>query len=125
MVVGIFLMMSIGFVDVMRLGYMSFALQRAVTDAAHWGAVGTSLPSMSREDSIKVRFSEFAAGMGVDVDTTNLRICPLLDPNCTTNNAAGPNQYFIVRYDHPTMLFALPMSMTLASGTAARNEPFV
>lgn len=125
MVVGIFFMMSVGFVDVMRLGYMKFAFQRAVTDAAHWGAVGTTLPAMSRVDSIKTRFTEYANGMGLDVDPAKLRICPLLDPECSTDDAAGPNQHFILRYDHPTMLFAIPMAMTLTSGIAARNEPFV
>lgn len=115
----------IGLFDLMRIGYTTFAVQHSAQQAAHWGAVGTVIGTMTREQSIKEKFRELSARFGVDVDVSRVRVCPILDADCTVDDAGDAGQLFLVRYDHPSFLFVLPMNLALKTTAAARNEPYV
>lgn len=106
-----------------ELCFVSIAGHYAVTQTAHWAAIGDSLPGMTREDSIKEKLAQIGASYGLSIDKTKISICPITNAACTTPDAGNPNDMFFVAYKHSCKIGLLPL-MQLGFGAFARNEPY-
>lgn len=121
----VFLLYSfLAVIDFSRASFAALAGQYAVSQAARWAAVGDTLPSMTREESIAAKFEEFARAVSLRPDLGQLEICPAVDPGCSPHNAGNPDEIIYIAYTHPTYLFSLSYTIELLSGSFTRNEPY-
>ena len=106
----------------LSFGSMHFALNKA----ARWGSIGTVYTGLSREDSIKSRFTKAAVGLPFDVSDAEFSICPATNPACSiADNSAGTGgQFVILRATKPMAFFFGLGNFSVSAQLLMKNEPF-
>ncbi len=111
------------------IAWTSMTLNFAVAKAARWGAIGgtmvdpqTMLP-LNRLDSFILRFETEARRFGVDPSDVDLTICPVANPNCTTNTVGNPGSMVVVTARKPAVpLIGALIQITPSCSVMMLNE---
>ncbi len=113
-------------VDLLRVSYISLAGQYVVERSVHWGAMGTVLPGLTREDSIRQNALTLSQQFGIPLDAGQIRVCRLSldDPQCTTESAGAPGESYYIRFAYRTRLVVGGYPLVLNFLAADTNEYF-
>ena len=113
-------------IDLVRVSYISLAGQYAIDEAVRWGAIGSTLPGMTREASIKETLKRISAGYSMPVDLSGVKICrlSLADPLCIVESAGNPGEPFAVQMSYNTRLLFGGINFSLSFLSVGTNEEY-
>ena len=128
--VGVFvlLLLIIAGIEALQVGYFCLVGQRAVNEAARWATYGKLLPGQTtRLGSVKAVVRQQASQFGLDIDTSQIRICPGMNPiaACDVESELSSHALFTIEVVHPRRTILLkPLTIDLRFRAVAQNEPF-
>jgi Flp pilus assembly protein TadG len=127
----IFLLLTLGSLDLFRLAYHAVTLHYVTSRTARWAILGQTLPSpsnpavrLSREESIKLHLRAAAQKFGITLGTSSIRVCPTSDPACAFDSAGGANDQFILTVVHPVKGTVTGWKRSVTALMFARSEPY-
>jgi hypothetical protein len=119
-------------INLVRIGYVNVAARYSLNKTARWALLGEQLDrdvsgtmtTLSRIDSIKRKLTEYATPLGLKVTPSDITVCPIADPNCSTEDAGGPGDLFIINWDYNEHLPLWGKVFPFEFTAFARNENF-
>ncbi len=116
------MMFIVGLVQFSILALNINSLQYSLNKAARLGS--TVADPAVRTAQIEQNVLTFAQQFSVDISDVTVRICPVAQPDCTTNKAGGSGQFFIVSATKsPRFIFGMG-SLAMTARVLMKNEPF-
>ena len=127
----VFLFLLFGLMDFYRVGYTLFALNYAAERTARWAILGEQLTTnstenpvtLSREDSIERKFNEITSKYSLALKDTQVKICPVDSPNCSTNDVGEAEEYFTISVSAEVDPMVYPGELRLEVKVLGRTEP--
>jgi len=128
----IFLLTTIDFVMLLHEALsIEYVLAKASRDIASTGTQSSSLGTHSdRVTAIKSELKFKANVFGVDLEDTDISVCPAWEydvtqwPACLTEGAGKPHEVLVIAVKKRIALFFRQWSFTVDSSVIVRNEPF-
>lgn len=117
-------LMIVGGIDMLRISYVTVAGQYVLCETARWSTIGTTLPGLTRTESIKQILRDRAAVFGLQTTDANIRICAIDDINCTIDDPQGSGKEVYLAAKFPIRFLVAKYTLDYEVGTFAKNEPF-
>lgn len=120
-----FMLVILGLIQITLFSFNLASIQYSLNRAARFGLLGVTLAGQpSREASILKRFEETANALSIDTTGVSLKICPVANPGCATNNAGGSGQYVVLTATKVVQSILGFGDLSVSAKVLVRNEPF-
>lgn len=113
-------------IDLLYLSYKALSLQYAASSVLRETVVGKPESSPAGYDhahEMKVKIKEKAEAFGLKLENRQIRICPLSDPGCTSNNTSVAEDLILISIDYETTMLFMS-DYTINAVAVGKNEPF-
>jgi hypothetical protein len=124
-----FFLLIVGF-DVIRMTYVSLGGQFAVDRTVRWASLGEKLVrdagsgpvELDRIASIKQKLIESAAPFGLSPNADDIRICPVSDLSCSSDDLGASRALFRIEWRYSARLVCWPRTYDFKFHAYGQNE---